>query len=170
MDGNTGMNAGREPRGVTRRELTSALLAAALLVALAALVGGLLWYAVPGPPLVTLGSTADFPPRDAPYYLPREDVAVYVVNTGDDLLVLDAISPRTQCYLKWVPRKSRFEDPCCGGKFTLTGDYIEGAAIRTMDRYDYRVADGDLLVSPWWHVEGEVVDGRERTIRWNRAD
>jgi hypothetical protein len=54
------MNTGRERRGITPRELTSALLATALLVALAALVGGLLWYAVPGPPLVALGSTARY--------------------------------------------------------------------------------------------------------------
>jgi hypothetical protein len=143
-----------------RREMLSILWAATILCTLAAFTGALLWYTVPAPPLVNLGEVSNFPPRQEPYYLPGEEVSVFVVNTGDDLLVLDSHSPRTQCNFRWVPVNGRFEDPCCGGKFTIFGRYIEGNSIRNMDRYEYQIDDGNLLVSAWWHVEGEPLPGR----------
>jgi cytochrome b6-f complex iron-sulfur subunit len=39
------------------------------------------------------------------------------------------------CLYDWVPITTRFECPCHGSKFALAGDYLEGPARRSLDRF-----------------------------------
>ncbi|MDW8325029.1 MAG: hypothetical protein RMK99_00560 [Anaerolineales bacterium] len=78
-------------------------------------------------PAIYLGRTTDFPPQDAPYFVAAGERWLYLVNTGEEFIVLN---PRFtignwDCFVAWIPSNKRFEDPCSGAKHTLTGKWIE---------------------------------------------
>ena len=128
-----------------------------LLIATLAIV---LSFARPRVKTTQIGSLADFPPSERPYKvflpigtLPSEQLDsnswFYIVNTGSELLALDyhAPHPTAPCHLLWSESNGRFEDPCSGAKFTLTGGYIEGLVWGNMDRHPIEVdKSGTIMV------------------------
>lgn len=132
---------------LNRRELWMSVFLASMLMAAAGLMAVLSMYTSPGEPLIDIGSLADFPPSTQPYRVDVGQFRVYVVNTSQQLVVLDALAPYNtyRIPIRWIPFNQRFENPVGGSKFTLTGDYIEGPALRSKDRYSYEVApDGTI--------------------------
>jgi hypothetical protein len=126
-------------------------------------------YLVPDTPYVTLGNMARFPPSDSPYSVYASDgYSVFIVNTGTELIVLDAHTPHfTNWRMKWVPANHRFEDPVTGSKFSMTGEYLEGPATRNLDRFGYRIlADGTLQLDPWEVTQGDPRDYRSLLSIW----
>lgn len=137
---------------LNRRAILMVIFLASMLLASVGALAALSAYLVPEEPCISIGMLADFPPRDRPYFVVIDHRPVYVVNTGQELIVFDALTPYDpyRVMLKWVPSNHRYEDPLTGSKFALTGEYIEGPASRNMDRYAYQVrADGALLIQPW---------------------
>ena len=107
------------------------------------------WALLPRPEYILAGAVADFPAQPAgPYVIDTDRARLFVVNSGQELIVLDGRSTttNTRCTLKWVPVNQRFEDPCCGSKFTLDGTYITGRAVRNMDRYAVKIENGQVWV------------------------
>ncbi len=114
-------------------------------------LAGMIWAAYPRPEVVSLGPLSQFPPQSPPYapYVVRTDKAtLYIINIGTDLIVLDGRSTtENRCNVKWVPTNDRYEDPCCGSKFTLEGVYITGRATRDLDRYGYTIKNDEVWTS-----------------------
>jgi Rieske Fe-S protein len=50
----------------------------------------------------------------------------------------------------WADVTSRFECPCHGSKFSLTGKYIAGPAPRSLDRFEIIATrpDGTEIITP----------------------
>jgi len=123
-----------------------------LLIALFTFIGALVWiglrYALPPPKLELVGNLADFPPSNEPYHYTNEKVDIYIVNTENKVLALIPKTPSLwQCNVRWVSANKRFEEPCLGAKFALTGAYLFGPGARGLDRYPIRMtATNQLLV------------------------
>ena len=127
-----------------------------LLVVVAAI---LLSFARPKVTTPEIGSLKNFPPAEQPYKvflavgsLRSERLEssswIYLVNTGSELVALDyhAPHPTAPCHVMWSETNGRFEDPCSGAKFTLTGGYIEGLVWGNMDRYRVEVDKSGTIV------------------------
>jgi cytochrome b6-f complex iron-sulfur subunit len=143
-----------------RQEAAYLLLFATLLLLAVLLLVGLLWLLLPYRLLPTAGNVADFPPAEHPYAARAGEKALFIVNTGEEIVAFDRRTPTAdfrRCLYVWVPVNTRFEDPCSGSKFSLTGDYIEGWAARNLDRYPVVVRQGQILVDVYRPVAGKPV-------------
>ena len=140
-----------------RREgLAYVFLAAVLIAGLAALTAVLI-FATPRTPTITAGNIRDFPPHGAPYHIGERSIQAWLVNTGEEILIFAPYTPfdKLRCDYKWIPSTLRFEDPCSGSKFTLTGVWIEGPASRNLDTYPYHIdADGFVRKEIWETIRG----------------
>jgi hypothetical protein len=154
---------------VNRREGLYYVLLATMGVWLVVLGGAAVWYALPygfnervRP--IEIGTLADFPPSETPrQILLKEGLPVWVVRTEEALYIFDAHAPyydrhphsiSNRCYYAWNEATGRFEDPCSGEKWALTGerikeDYIHEWSSQTrLDELVHEVtADGRILVS-----------------------
>lgn len=150
---------------INRRELLSYLWLGTVILWLLSLGGAAVWYALPEdinpPPPIDIGSLADFPPSSMPYQLLlAEKVPAWVVHTENTLYIFNRYAPynspyalRNSCLYAWNSETVRFEDPCSGDKWTLTGDMILEASSakwsRTrLDVFSYEIVNGRILVSP----------------------
>lgn len=130
-----------------RQEVAIYAFTAALLLLLVTTIGLAFQYILPASNWVQLGRLADFPPNATPYRIAKQQVIVYVVNTGKELQILAAQDPhRWGCRLLWDKSNHRFDDPCLGSKYALDGIYVYGPSPRSMDRYAYRIIDGNVWV------------------------
>ncbi len=57
-------------------------------------------------------------------------------------------SPHGGCLLLWNSVDLRFEDPCFGSQFDLTGKYLSGPSPRSLDRLPATIHDGLIWVTP----------------------
>jgi cytochrome b6-f complex iron-sulfur subunit len=69
------------------------------------------------------------------------------------------------CLYEWVPMTDRFECPCHGSKFAKTGDYLDGPARRSLDRFVIQAVAADGAIKQT-DAEGNplVIDGDEQLI------
>jgi hypothetical protein len=147
---------------ITYREVTNTLLIASMLAAILSLIIAGLWYALPKPPVLIVGTLADFPAANdpIPYYVSADDHQLFVVNTGNEIIVLDARATTQRAWqgirhpVRWVSHNQRFEDPLSASKYSVTGEWLEGPADRDLDRYVYEIIDGKLHIHLWQVVEG----------------
>lgn len=51
------------------------------------------------------------------------------------ILAVYKVCTHLGCLYEWIEMTGRYECPCHGSKFSLTGDYIEGPAGRNLDRF-----------------------------------
>ena len=84
--------------------------------------------------------------------LPPQQIApiIFLVNDPEQgLMALYARDPhRFGCWVAWEESNRRFVDPCGGSKYTQTGEYIDGPALRGLDHFGVRVTDnGEVLVN-----------------------
>ena len=146
------------PSSLTRREALYYFWFAALLLTAALSAAFVLWALTPPSPRPFVLSVADFAPRAEPYFLDDPARPLFIVNTGDELLVFDAFVPHlkyptTACRLIW--REGHFDDPCWGSKFDLHGHVWQAPAVRDLDWYAYELRDGQLVVELSRLIEGE---------------
>jgi cytochrome b6-f complex iron-sulfur subunit len=59
------------------------------------------------------------------------------------ILALYKVCTHLGCLYAWIPTTFRFECPCHGSKFELTGDYIAGPARRNLDRFVIKAVSPD---------------------------
>lgn len=144
---NGGMVNVLQPPPLNRRELAYYLLFGSLGLAGLLVVGLLVWFVMPQPEFVALGEVSEFVPGDQPYRVYAGDKALWVVNLGGELRVYDGVTPSRICRYIWVSVNNRFEDPCCGSKFTLAGEYISGPATRNLDQYTPIIRDSLLTIN-----------------------
>jgi cytochrome b6-f complex iron-sulfur subunit len=136
---------------LTRREFLMYIWAASLALASAGGAGAILWFAYPRFREGEFGG--EFPidvealpvVGDAPESHPEG--RFWLVQTEEGVLALYMVCVHLGCLYKWAPSNFRFECPCHGSKYQADGEYIEGPAPRSLDRFVLRVLDenGEVL-------------------------
>jgi len=79
--------------------------------------------------------------NDGKFWLTNTDKGVYAIYT---------VCTHLGCLYAWADVTQRFECPCHGSKFSLTGKFIEGPAPRSLDRFIIiaEKPDGTVVESP----------------------
>jgi cytochrome b6-f complex iron-sulfur subunit len=162
---------------ITRREFLNYAWLASLALLTAQTVGLSLWFAFPNFQEGQFGGA--FPIGDAATALPEVNSGpkayvegkFWLINVDKEVngesrkgvLAIYKVCTHLGCLYEWVPMTNRFECPCHGSKFQLSGDYISGPARRSLDRFVIQAvgpdgsviaetdADGNPLA-----IEGEV--------------
>jgi len=142
-----------EPAGpVTRREFLNYAWLASIALFTVETVGLSLWFAFPNFREGEFGG--EFRIGQAGEVLPEVNVGpkaftegkFWLVNVDKEVngeprtgvLAIFKVCTHLGCLYDWVDVTERFECPCHGSKFQLTGDYIEGPARRSLDRFVIR--------------------------------
>ena len=138
----------------SRREFLYYIWGASMALLLGEASAGLIWFAFPRFKEGEFGGTFAFNPEElpgvggAPVTVPSG--RFHITHTPEGLRALYQVCTHLGCLPKWVPTNFRFECPCHGSKFQLTGDWIEGPAPRHLDKFVATVtyADGTTVVTP----------------------
>ncbi|MEW5869663.1 MAG: Rieske (2Fe-2S) protein [Chloroflexota bacterium] len=97
--------------------------------------------------VISVGTTAELPtPGSSPSNLPK--VKLWLSNTEDGVTALYKVCTHLGCLYNWREQEDRFVCPCHGSQFTLEGQYIQGPAPRSLDRFIVQVVDpasGEIL-------------------------
>lgn len=149
----TGANVVANP---SRREFLNYALGASVLLAGAGTCAGLAWFTneYQRPIAYTEQNgyfSIELETLSQPGELPINllELRTWLVNTEEGLRALYAVCTFHGCLPKWSYSNYRFECPCCGGKFSITGEWIEGPAPRNMDQYRLIVTtDAGTVVTP----------------------
>jgi len=138
----------------SRREFLYYIWGASIALLLGEATAGIVWFAFPRFREGEFGGTFTFNPEELPS-AGTEPASVpagrfHISNTENGLRALYGVCTHLGCLPKWVPTNNRFECPCHGSKFELSGDYIEGPAPRALDRFITTVvyADGTTAETP----------------------
>lgn len=169
--------AAKADPNITRREfLNYAWLASIALFSLET-VGLSLWFAFPNfragqfGGAFAIGAAAEVLPEvnvgpkaytEGKFWLVNLDTKARSGELRKGIMALYKVCTHLGCLYEWVPITNRFECPCHGSKFELTGDYISGPARRSLDRFVIQAvaADGSIKETD---AEGNplVIDGDE---------
>jgi cytochrome b6-f complex iron-sulfur subunit len=134
---------------VTRREFLNYAWLASIALLTVQGIGMGLWFAFPNFKEGQFGGA--FPIGDAAGALPEVnsgpkayvDGKFWLINIDTEVngeprkgvLAIYKVCTHLGCLYEWVPMTNRFECPCHGSKFQLSGDYIAGPARRSLDRF-----------------------------------
>jgi menaquinol-cytochrome c reductase iron-sulfur subunit len=159
--------AGQEPdvHLVSRRRFLSyviggisGVIGAALAVPLAGYFLSPIWKKN-APLLTPITRTADIPTgqptfvtyeqrvRDG-WYISTLSKGAWVVNQGNDqFVVYDPKCTHLNCPYYWDKEKQIFQCPCHGGQFDINGNVIGGPPPRPLDRLEFTIQNGSILLS-----------------------
>lgn len=85
------------------------------------------------------------------------DVAVYVINHGDDeFTIYDDRCTHLGCPFDWQEKTGEFICPCHNGLFDPEGRVTGGPPPRPLDRYEYRVDHGVLYAGALYRVNDDL--------------
>jgi len=140
---------------VTRREFLYYIWGASMALLLAEFGGAVIWFALPRFRAGEFGGVFTLDPASLPQAaaatapLGNTGGKFWMSNTDDGFRALSMVCTHLGCLFKWVGTNDRFECPCHGSKFTNKGNYIEGPAPRSLDRFSVTVfyKDGTSKVS-----------------------
>jgi cytochrome b6-f complex iron-sulfur subunit len=123
----------------SRREFLYYIWGASILLALGEATAGLLWFAYPRFKAGEFGGTFSIPGSEIPASgtgpISRPEGRFWLSNPTEGFVALYGVCTHLGCLPKWVDTNFRFECPCHGSKYQLTGKYIEGPAPRSLDRF-----------------------------------
>jgi len=142
---------------VTRREFLNYAWLASIALLTVQGIGLGLWFAFPNFKEGQFGG--NFPIGDAAGALPEVnsgpkayvDGKFWLVNLDTEvngqprkgIMAIYKVCTHLGCLYEWVPMTNRFECPCHGSKFQLSGDYIAGPARRSLDRFVIQAVSPD---------------------------
>jgi cytochrome b6-f complex iron-sulfur subunit len=75
------------------------------------------------------------PYTDGKFWLVNVDMESPSGEPRKGIMAIFKVCTHLGCLYDWVPITTRFECPCHGSKFALTGDYLDGPARRSLDRF-----------------------------------
>ncbi len=82
------------------------------------------------------------------WYITTLSKGAWVVNKdGKELIVFDPRCTHLNCPYYWDKKIQIFQCPCHDGEFDISGDVIGGPPPRPLDRLEFVVENGDILVS-----------------------
>jgi cytochrome b6-f complex iron-sulfur subunit len=143
---------------LTRRELLNYAWLASIAVFSVQTVGLSLWFAFPNFKAgefggeFPIGTAANVLPAVNEVPVPYTDGKFWLVNLDTEgpngepregVLAIYKVCTHLGCLYEWVPVTGRFECPCHGSKFALTGDYLVGPARRSLDRFVIKAVSPD---------------------------
>ncbi|MBX2998386.1 MAG: hypothetical protein KF893_07725 [Caldilineaceae bacterium] len=113
-------------------------------------------FAMPRAETVEVGHIDHFE-IDKPVLFTESKVKLWIVNTGQELYVLDphTTHPTVRCQVVWEESLQMFSDPCLGTRFSITGAYQFGPAPRGLDRYTSQVVNGKIRVNLSTRIPGQ---------------
>jgi cytochrome b6-f complex iron-sulfur subunit len=78
----------------------------------------------------------------------KESHAVWMVNTGGELLAISTVCTHLGCTPNWLQGESKFKCPCHGSGYYINGVNFEGPTPRPLERFAVSVnpADGKVWV------------------------
>jgi cytochrome b6-f complex iron-sulfur subunit len=142
----------------SRREFLYYIWGASVVLLLGEVGAGILWFAYPRFAEGTFGGVFNFSgenvplPGGTPVSVPTGRFHVSnidpqnTVGEPEGLVVLYGVCTHLGCLPSWTPANQRFECPCHGSKFERGGQYIEGPAPRSLDRFAITVTFDDGTV------------------------
>ena len=97
--------------------------------------------------VVTIGPTSDLPTVDEPpdNYAKTK---FWLSNTAGGVMALYKVCTHLGCLYNWRDQENKFVCPCHGSQFEKSGDYIQGPAPRSLDRFVVQAVDA---------VTGEII-------------
>lgn len=142
---------------MTRREMLAYAQVAALVLLIVGVAVMLLQVFFLQPQWIDLGSTGDVKPDQPVSHTSTlrdgSTLRVWVVYTRNRWFVFDGHTPvGTDCLYQWEPVTGRFEDPCSGAKFSLTGKFVDpyggfaGKSVQNLNQYPVSVRDNRVLI------------------------
>ena len=103
--------------------------------------------------LVTLGTVSELPDADdPPENFPK--VKFWYSNSEEGITALYTVCTHLGCLYGWREQEDKFVCPCHGSQFEKDGQYIQGPAPRSLDRFATRAVDPDT-----GDVIAESIDG-----------
>jgi cytochrome b6-f complex iron-sulfur subunit len=165
---------------ITRRELLNYAWLASIGLLAVETVGLSLWFAFPNfkagqfGGLFPIGDAASVVPEVNSGPVPFTDGKFWLVNVDTEspageprqgIMAIYKVCTHLGCLYEWVPVTGRFECPCHGSKFALTGDYLAGPARRSLDRFVIQAIAPDGSVKQT-DAEGHplVINGDEMIV------
>ncbi len=91
----------------------------------------------------------------------KKRYGVWIVRTGDRIVVLSTVCTHLGCTPNWLVREEKFKCPCHGSGFNRQGINFEGPAPRPLDRYKVTLDNDGIIV-----VDKSVVF-RKEAGQWN---
>lgn len=156
---------------LTRRELLNYAWLASIALFSLETVGFSLWFAFPNFKEGQFGG--EFRLGEAGGVLPEvnsgpvayTDGKFWLVNVDTEVngeprqgvLAIYKVCTHLGCLYEWIPMTGRFECPCHGSKFALTGDYIAGPARRSLDRFVIKTLGPDGAVKAQTPPDGSPI-------------
>ena len=92
--------------------------------------------------IVNVGTVSDVPRDEAP---PDNNpkVKFWLSSTEEGALALYTVCTHLGCLYGWRDQEDKFVCPCHGSQFHKDGQYIQGPAPRSLDRFAMRTVDPD---------------------------
>ncbi len=146
--------------GINRREFLFYMWGASMALFTASSVGVIIWYMLPKFKEGEFGGV--FPDNPVPT-LNAEPInnptgKYWLAYSDEGIVALYKVCTHLGCLYAWVGNNNRFECPCHGSKFELSGRYIEGPAPRSLDRFEMtiKLSNGSELVT---NESGDPISG-----------
>jgi cytochrome b6-f complex iron-sulfur subunit len=99
------------------------------------------------------GRVSELPPAGSlPVNFPK--VKLWLANTDEGVYALYKVCTHLGCLYNWNSQENKFICPCHGSQFELTGEFIQGPAPRSLDRFAIQAVDPDSE-----QVLAEALDG-----------
>lgn len=91
---------------------------------------------------VTVGEISELPPVGSdPVNYPK--VKLWLSNTEEGVSALYKVCTHLGCLYNWNAQEGKFICPCHGSQFESDGDFIQGPAPRSLDRFVIQAIDPD---------------------------
>ena len=114
-------------------------------------VGGGDWYRLGSVSSVEVGGSpmlmkAKVERRNG-YLVEESEIACFVATkNGSDFAVMSNICTHLGCRVRWIEGDRQFLSPCHNGIFDEDGNVVSGPPPRPLDRYEYKVEDGQIFI------------------------
>ena len=90
--------------------------------------------------VVTVGPASDLPDKESsPQNYPK--VKFWLANSAEGVSALYKVCTHLGCLYSWREQEFKFVCPCHGSQFEKDGDYIQGPAPRSLDRFVVQAVD-----------------------------
>ena len=129
------------------------------LVFFAAVGLAVVWYGLPKPEWIRIGWLEDYPPSTEPYPITSMDRFVYLVNDGQQVIVLEPMMPQLNHFTAtWRSQEGKFRDPLRGSEYNLYGipkwRGKDGLENQSLPRYPVKVEKGVIYID---FTQSEVI-------------
>lgn len=104
--------------------------------------------------LYSVGPASELPPAGSPP-VNHPKVKLWLSNTTEGVMAIYKVCTHLGCLYNWNDQEGKFICPCHGSQFEADGDYIQGPAPRSLDRFVVQAVDPDT-----GEVLSEAADGK----------